>query len=331
MPRWLPAIAVLVTGVASTAQGDAAPTDRERVIGAAIDAWLAGDQLAEDELEAVLDVVLAAPKTGMRVLGARLRAATPPKGLRTLAQKVVLDFLRRTRASDMVFVGQYDALGELQPFASEFLYELLLETPTWFPFTARVQVVPALRDLEKRLPRADRLDAIEALIEDDREPLDLRRAMAAMMWQWGKREHAQGVIRELRAQTVEGDAEDRVAATLELADYYNLLRDYRAAAGAHRAAQALAHSAGVELRPVSWYAAACVHALNGDRERGMAALDRCARMLASPNLDKSLRLERTLFEKDPEIALLRADERFPKLLELAFGKPSKGDRAERRE
>ena len=63
----------------------------------------------------------------------------------------------------------------------------------------------------------------------------------------------------------------------------------------------------------------------------MAALERCARMLASPNLDKSLRLKRALFEQDPEIALLRADERFPKLLELAFSKRSRDDRTEGRE
>ena len=119
--------------------------------------------------------------------------------------------------------------------------------------------------------------------------------------------------------TTEGDGEDRVNATLLLADYFNLLRDYRRAAAAHRAAQALARGADVELLPVAWYSAACVHALNGDQERGLEALRRCAEMHASPHLDESRRLERKLFEQDPEIASLRADPSFGALLELAFG------------
>ena len=52
----------------------------------------------------------------------------------------------------------------------------------------------------------------------------------------------------------------------------------------------------------------------------MAALEKCARMHASPHLDDSLRLKRSLFDTDPEIAVLRKDQRFAGILELAFGK-----------
>ena len=77
------------------------------------------------------------------------------------------------------------------------------------------------------------------------------------------------------------------------------------------------------MRPIAWYSAACVHALHGNVERGLEALERCARMHASPDLDRSVRLERSLFEKDPEIALLREDKRFAVLLKLAFGDEQK--------
>ena len=142
-----------------------------------------------------------------------------------------------------------------------------------------------------------------------------------MLWQWGEKDYADTFVRELQLATTEGDGEDRVNATLELADYFNLLRDYKRAAGAHRAAQALARGADVELLPIAWYSAACVHALLGDTERGMKALQRCAEMHASPHLDRSRRLERKLFENDPEIAALRSDKRFPALLSWRSATP----------
>ena len=42
-----------------------------------------------------------------------------------------------------------------------------------------------------------------------------------------------------------------------------------------------------ELKPVDWYSAACVHALNGEIEAGIAALARCAELQNSPDVDVS--------------------------------------------
>ncbi|MFK7739437.1 MAG: hypothetical protein AB8H80_03870 [Planctomycetota bacterium] len=300
-------------------------------IAAAIETWLASDHQDEELAGEAVDAILVRPKIGLPLLAPLVADVAwtadnvddlkpRQKALRELGKQVVLDFLRKQRDSGMVFVGQHRELTQLQPFAGDLLFALLLDTPAWYPFTHRTQLVAPLRDLHPRAPSTGLLDAAIQLAADEREPLDLRYALAAMLHAWGKPRLAKQFVKELQANTADGDGEDRVGATLQLADYYNLLRDYKAAAGAHRTAQALAKSSGVLLRPVAWYSAACVHALRGDTERGMKALQKCASLLSSPDLDSSLRLERKLFELDPEIAALRAMKEFDGVLRLAFGK-----------
>jgi hypothetical protein len=294
-------------------------------VASAVEKWLQSDQVSEKLESKTVAAVLQQRTVGLQWLGQKLEAALKApdtqrsKGLRSLSTKVTLEFLRQAQESGMVFVGQYDPLSALQPLANDLLFGLLLETPDWYPFTFRDRLVAPLRDLQLKLPGAARVDGIVAMIKNQQEPTDLRNALAAMMAQWGRTEYADAVVKQLTAATTEGDGEDRVQATLQLADYYNVLRDYKRSAQAHRTAQALAKGAGVRLLPIAWYAAACVHALNGNVERGMEALQTCASMLASPDLDRSLRLERKLFEQDPEISLLRKDERFAAVLRLAFG------------
>ena len=328
-----PAPALLVAsllGAASLAQQPAQEPEQQPTAAAAISRWLevgAGDQ-QDERLRLRTVAAVLGDDGGLPLLARRLADAKPGpvrNGLRELSGHVVLGFVRRERDRGMVFVGQYDGLQALQPFASEFLFGLLLDTPEWYPLTWRTQVVAPLRDLEHRLPEQARLERLMALADDESEPTDLRMATAAMLWQWGKKEPAQRFVTALMEATSVGDGEDRVQATLQLADYYNLLRDYPKAAAAHRTAQALAKGAGVTLLPIAWYAAACVHSLLGDVDHGMEELTKCADMLASPDLDKSHRVERKLFENDPEIAALRADPRFAPLLERAFGEPAAAD------
>ncbi|MEZ6036829.1 MAG: hypothetical protein R3F29_05080 [Planctomycetota bacterium] len=327
--RTVTMLAMTLLGALLRAQEPAPDQEPKLDAATAIGRWLeveAGDQQDEALRRRTVEAVLG-DDHGLELLASRLGDAKPGparNGLRELAGHVVLGFVRHERDRGMVFVGQFDGLKLLQPFASEFLFGLLLDTPDWYPFTWRTQVVAPLRDLEARLPQTARLERLLALAADDREPTDLRMATAAMLWQWGKKDPAQRFVAELMEATSVGDGEDRVQATLQLADYYNLLRDYPKAAAAHRTAQALAKGAGVTLLPIAWYAAACVHSLLGEVDRGIEALTKCVDMLASPDLDKSHRLERKLFEKDPEIAALRADPRFAALVERAFGKDQDG-------
>lgn len=315
-------------------QKPVANQDKLEQVRAAAEKWLVTDHTSKELMADTVVAVLKTPRVGLAWLGEQLPAAsnapneTRSKGLRSLCTQVTLEFLRRTHGSGMTFVGQYNPLKGLQPFAGNFVFQLLLETPEWYPLTFRVRLVPALRDIQLRSPSVARLDGILEIVNDERETTGLRNALAAALWQWGKPEHARKVLKQLMAETAEGDGEDRVDATLFLADYYNVLRDYKSSARAHRTAQALAKASKVQLPPIAFYAAACVQALQGDVDAGIKSLETCARMHASPDLDRSLRLERSLFEKDPEITVLRKDKRFAELLKLAFGEAKKADKTD---
>jgi hypothetical protein len=297
----------------------------EQRVAAAGERWLASDHASRDELMATVKVLLDHEPHGIAWLAARLPAAIAApaeprsKGVSALVTHATLELLRRRRASGITFRGQYDVLLALQPMATDLLFEWLLATPDWYPTTHRVHLVHPLRDVQKGVPTAERLDGIVAIVENARlEPESLRRGLAALLWQWGTRKYAQGMITDLVAATAEGDAEERVQTTLDLADFYTQLGELRHAAAAHRSAQALARGSGVRLKPIAWYSAACVHALLGDTERGCEALAACADLLASPDLDSSLRLPRTMFEQDPELESLRADARWAASLQRAF-------------
>jgi hypothetical protein len=328
-------ICVLAVGAGARAQqrpGDQAPAPgagAAEKCAAAAEKWLASDQTSRDELDATVKVLLADPATGIAWLAAELKPALAApneprsKSVQSLCTHTILDFCRRQRETNITFDGQYSALMPLQPYAGDLMFSLLLETPDWFPHNHRNQLIRPLRDLQPKAPPSSRLDAAIRLVEDEAvEPEGLRRAVAALLWQWGTKRHAQAFVDKLVVASGEGDAEDRVQASLELADYLCLLREYKQSASAHRAAQALAKGADVTLKPIAWYAAACVHALLGDAERGIVALDTCADLLASPHLDSSLRLPRTMFDEDPELALLRRDARFALILQKAFSVPA---------
>lgn len=311
--------------------GAAAPgqEDPERLVAAAGERWLATDHSSRDEMSAAVRALLDHEQHGIAWLARQLPAAIASpaeprsKGVSMLVTHLTLELLRRRRATGITFRGQYDALLPLQPMAGDLLFEWLLATPDWYPTTHRVHLVLPLRDLQPTVPPPDRLAGVVAIVEDvELESEPLRRGLTTLLWQWGTKRYAQAMITELTAATVEGQAGERARATLELADFYTRLGELAKAAAAHRAAQALAKSAGEPLKPVDWYAAACVHALLGEVDRGMAAIEACADLLASPYLDVSLRLPRRMFDSDPELAALRRDPRWAPAMVRAFSHPA---------
>ena len=300
----------------------------------AAERWLVADEAPRQVLEDALKELLAKPEAGFVWLVAQRAAAGEGalprrRAVESLITHVIVDFLRVQRASGITFVGQYAALERLQPLAGELLFGLLLETPQWFPHTHRARLVPPLRDLFARAPDEARMAQVTAVVDSSIEPEGLRRALACMLWQWGDQRAARARIDALRQASTEGEAEDRVRTLLDLASLQNELREYRAASGTHRSLQVLAAKSGVVLRPTDLYASACSHALAGDVENGILALQQCAARLSSPDLDTSHKLERTLWEKDPEIADLRRDERYAAIFAQAFGSKEPGE-AQRR-
>lgn len=308
------------------------PSPEWEAAQASAERWLADGQDRAVDVEKVVAELAVDRKAAIAWLATQLaQADQQPKSPRSravhaLATMVALDFVNWQRATNMVFVGQYDGLQPLQPFVTDRFFELLLAPPQWFAITRRVHLVAPLRDLQLRTPPAERLEAVIRIVENERlEPIELRRALAAALWQWGTREPGQRLVAELQQGIAEGTAEDRVRASLELADFHVLLRDYKRAANSYRAAQALSKSLGVPLRPVAWYATACVHALLGESELGLQAIERCAELLADPNLDASWRIERKALENDPELAPLRKDPRFAAAMAKAFAKPAEAN------
>lgn len=289
---------------------------------AAVERWLGSDQTAREGLEAAVKELLADAPAGFAWLGAELRrdvGRDRRKGLEAMVSHVTLEFLQRQDRSGIRFAGQFEPLRPLQPQVGEFLFGLLLDTPQWYPNSHRARLIPALRDLQPGSPGEPLVGRVVALAGNlEIEPEPLRLAVACLLWQWGIGQFAQERIDSLVQQSTEGDVEDRIRVLLELAELYHELRNYRSAAATHRSVQAMATAASVALKPIDWYQSACSLALTGDVDRAFAALRECAARQASPTVDSSHKLLRSLFETDPEIAVLRRDARFAAILATAF-------------
>ncbi|MCA8973826.1 MAG: hypothetical protein KDC98_03855, partial [Planctomycetes bacterium] len=299
------AVVLSVAIGAMSAQQPIAEQDPKKLM-AAVAKWLDSQHDSEELLDATVEAVLAEQTIGLAHLGSLLTMGTAEpdaprtKGTKQLATRVALAFLQRESSSSVVYAGQYDPLAPLQPFVGELFFSWLIDTPSWFPDTHRITLVPALRDLQPKLPGRTRLEGVLALVANkDIEPEDLRSALECMLWQWGKKEFVKPRIDELIGRSTEGETEERALALLELADLYYALREYKLSAATHRSLQSLAASTGFELKPVDWYSAACVHALTGQIELGIEALARCAELQASADVDSSHKVEAEVFDKDP--------------------------------
>ena len=329
-PAVLPA--ALLLGATIAAQGAAAAGRADATaVARAVEAWLASDLVDQALLERTVAAVLD-DAAGLPWLGEQLRAAASEpaerraKGLTALSTHVLLGFIARARKSGMVFRGQYAPLRALQPFAGDQLFQWLLATPDWFPDTHRIQLVPALRDLQPTPPAQPiLLGVVEIARNTEIEPADLRLALACLLWQWGRKEFAELRLAELRQDSAEGDSEDRLVALRQLARLYYDLGDHARAAATHATIAQLAEHARLRLLPSDHYWSACCHALHGDVEGGIAALASCIAAQLAPATDAADKLPRRLFDQDPELERLRADARFAPLLERAFpGRSSDG-------
>jgi hypothetical protein len=327
------ALGTLAAGLAAGAQQEDGGHEAPPEVAAKVDAWLRSDHRDANLREAAIEAVLRTADRALPWFGRRIRSLPPDaegsqqRAMHSLASGVVLGFIEAQRRSGIVYRGQYLPLRELQPFAASALFEWLLKTPDWMADTRRVEFVAPLADLQRDPPPPPILLGITDLIENEEiEPENLRLGLSCLVWQWGRRSYVEEAAAALRAASGEGDAEDRILALRQLADLWYRVQEHRRAASSHAAMTAMAVNAKLPLSPTDWYWGACYAALCGRLDDGLQALERCAELQASDSVDSSTKLPRSLFEKDPEIALLRADPRFAAVLERAFPAQAGKDR-----
>ncbi len=321
-------VALLACLAAGSAAAQAEPLGGS---AAAIDAWLVGDPPREELREAAAQAILDDGRAGLEGLAGRLRAAesADPGGakgaalaaLQSLAVRVALAFLDRAEQSRMVFAGQYDDLRALQPWAGRLCLNLLLATPEWYPVDRRARLVPALRDLFGQPLEAESLARMREIVADELEPEDLRRQLAFALWQWSEREAAEAYLAGVRQKLGSDAADERLSAQRELAQAHYELRAYPIAAAHHRAFLRSAEHEEFRLIPLDYYNAACCASLSGDEKGALDELERCLRLMTSASTDPSLRVDRSLFDGDPELATVRQTPRFHALYRAAFTAP----------
>lgn len=296
----------------------------------ALSDWVAAKDKSETLVGKTVSRVIAAKRPGLRLLATMLKESeggTDKKRIQALDSvlcHVALRWFDKVEKSKMLYAGQYDDLMILQPRVGEFYLGLLLDTPDWFPVNHRGKAVPALRDLFPKGPDKESLEGIEAIANNkDEEPGALRLALAYALAQWGNRKLIKSEINALE-QKVNGDEEDvAVLALRDLAQIYYGIRDYGIAAVMYKEFLLRAEKADSYLVPVYYYNAACCMSLSGDRRSALDYLKRSLRLNKSDRIDSSMRLERSLFEKDPEIALVRRSKGFVELLDQEFGTKNK--------
>lgn len=317
--------------VAPTAAAQVEEQQPLRDVREALDAWLASDHSDAGLLQKAVVAVLDGGTPALAEVGARAKKAAANadrlvgSGLDAVINQVTVGFMERAARTEMVFEGQYAPLRELQPFVGKLLLRLLLDTPDWYSQHDRHSLIAPLRDVYPTAPGEDVMRQLAAVAGDeDFEPEPVRKNLAFALAQWGDRSFVDARIASLVAEsTAEGiDGDRRAELRYELADVHYTLREYDRAARIHVDMLRQGEAAGADLGPVHYYNAACCLARAGAHDAALDELQRAATLLANESLDPSRKLERKLFEKDPDLDAVRSSPRFATIVEKAFGPPA---------
>lgn len=297
-----------------------------------VERWLAAETRDDQALDAAVDALCEAGQAGMKAFAARVRSAPADDdrlraGLDLALTRIGIRFFEREGQRGVIYAGQFAPLLPLQPWIGQLYVRLLLEPPDWFPGTDRARLVPALRDLFADPPPAEDVGRIEALADDEaREPQILRMQLAFALAQWGSNRRAQALITDLAQQCADPDPDARLYPLRFLADVHYQMRSYAKAAETYATYFELAAERDHPLQPIEWYNAACCAALAGESQRGLRWLRTAAQRHADEGTDPSQRLQRVLFDEDPEIGALRRTAEFADIVAIAFPRDAEGDR-----
>lgn len=292
--------------------------------------WLASDlrdlELRGKATQAILEEGAPALRFFGQVLRGGVNEAALPAPLRgrrkaaaSLLDDVALRYLQRESGRGVFYAGQYSPLEPLMPHVGEVYIGLLLDTPQWFPTDRRVLLVPVLRDLFVAPPERDTLARIKRVATDEEfESAALRQSLAHALAQWGDRSLVDERLAALRTW-LESEKEDAKAGPHKaLAEFHYDLREYPEAATHGQAWLRAAERAGGRIVPLDYYNVGCYLSLAGSVDAAFAELTRAVDLHADEHTDPSWRLERKLFEEDPELRALRKDPRFAALQARAF-------------
>lgn len=316
-------LAALVLAGSATGQGK---QSAERAWAGKAQAWLAAGGSDQDALDAIgADLAEAEDSAGLRWLASKLRSSSPDsverRSLAALVTATALAYVDREVESEMTFAGQFEPLSVLMPEVGQLFLNLVLDTPEWFPEDRRATLVPALRDLYPEGPDRSYRRELRAVAEDaELEMTTLRESLALALAQWGDRSLVQEKLAELEEQSGSGANQDELFFMRQLAQLHYELRDYRVAAETWKRVLRRSEELELPVAPADYYNGACNLCLSGDLDAAFAELDRCAKAMTDPYTDESLKLEKELFERDPDLRTLRPMPRFRALVDKMFAK-----------
>jgi hypothetical protein len=305
----------------------------------ALTAWLTSDHRDAGVLDRAVVAILDAGAPAIVEVGRQAKTAQAKsdghagRGLDAVITHVAVGYLKRESSSGMVHEGQYAALAPLQPFVGKLFLQLLLDTPDWFSADERHLLVFPLRDVYPESPGKDVCERLRAVATDgDSEPEGLRKNLAFALAQWGDRSLIDARIAQVTKDSTAADLSDdrRAALRYELADIHYQLREYARAAQIHVEMLRQAETRGTDLLPTHYYNAACCLARAGAGAAALDELQRAADVMRSGRIDPSAMLQRRLFERDPDLASVRASDRFRAIFRAAFGDAGAEEPAARR-
>lgn len=326
MPGQLVSFFALLATAALVGQDPVAPVPpKEPAYAVVMKRWIRSahdDRKLLDECAAAL---LDAGEPGLRALHLELTTLKAEDrdrriAIETLLSTTVLASLEREANRGMRFAGQFDHLRTLQPYAGNFLLNLMLQTPSWFPSDQRVLVVPPLRDVFQKPPEASTLHRLEEMAKDeDFESEELREALSLALAQWGRRDLVKKRLDTYTENAGDGKTADELHFVRALAKLEYELREYPEAAAWWERFITGTVALGDRVAAIDEYDAACSYSLAARGDDALAALERCAALVADGKVDSSAVITREMFENDPDLRAVRGHERFAAAMTKAFG------------
>jgi tetratricopeptide (TPR) repeat protein len=236
----------------------------------------------------------------------------------------ILSWFQAQQDSRARFACQHAPLADYGAPLLRRLQAWLIEPPMGVPAEAvKVLSIRALRDCVHGRPDPELLAQLRKLAANQVESRVVIKEAGFALAQFGDRSVLEERLRELEARAQAKDELVRGRALYELADLHNNIRDFAQAADLHQRHLALLEASeplrkSTRTLPTMYYNACCSLALAGRIDEAFTRLDQAVDLGLQGDA-----LPRSLLEADTDIAVLRQDPRFAKVLARLDAKPPK--------